>query len=377
MLQQKVLVVTNIPNPYRIPLFNELNCQCKSNNILVKVIFAAKSYSRRKFELDMNECKFDYQFLDSYKFSFGNKEKTFFTYTGLTKVIEQEKPDKIIVSGYSMPTIKLWFVSFFRPVKYIIWSGSMETTSVKHSAVRKYFRKFLLKKSAGGIAYGTLAKEYMIKLGLNADKIHIGINTTDIDFFKRKSDDLKNQKITGKKKSLLAISYLSKRKRVDLLIRLAKKLSQIRKDFELVIVGSGEEENKLKKMVRELDITDFVKFEGFRQKNELPAYLSNADCFLFSTDYDIWGISLIEAMASGLVCFSSIHSGATHDLIKEGETGFYVNFEETNNVAEKINYILNDLSVAAEIGSNARNFIVEKVTVEESVKGFIKAIVET
>lgn len=51
-------------------------------------------------------------------------------------------------------------------------------------------------------------------------------------------------------------------------------------------------------------------------------------CFLFQTDFDIWDLVLVEAMSAGLPCISSIHAGATHDLIKDGVTGFAMNLSE-------------------------------------------------
>ncbi len=57
---KKILLITNIPNRYRIPLFNELNRQLKERDIKLKVVFGALGYDRRKWKIDMNECHFDY-----------------------------------------------------------------------------------------------------------------------------------------------------------------------------------------------------------------------------------------------------------------------------------------------------------------------------
>ena len=45
---KKVIVVTNIPNPYRVPLFNELWRLCNDQHIEFKVIFGAQNYARAK-----------------------------------------------------------------------------------------------------------------------------------------------------------------------------------------------------------------------------------------------------------------------------------------------------------------------------------------
>ena len=51
----KILLVTNIPTPYRIPLFNELNKQLKGRGLKLKIIFGSLAYQRRKWEVNMSE----------------------------------------------------------------------------------------------------------------------------------------------------------------------------------------------------------------------------------------------------------------------------------------------------------------------------------
>ena len=109
---KKVIVVTNIPNPYRIPLFNEMWRLCNDRKIEFKVIFGAQNYARRKFVLDMNDCLFPYEILDSQKINFGNLEKIVFTYKGLLNALAKEKPDCIIINGFSVGTLRLWWRSW-------------------------------------------------------------------------------------------------------------------------------------------------------------------------------------------------------------------------------------------------------------------------
>ena len=76
-------------------------------------------------------------------------------------------------------------------------------------------------------------------------------------------------------------------------------------------------------------------------------------CFLLQTDLDIWGPVLIEAVAVGIPCISSIHAGATHDLITDGVTGFAVNFSGTEEVVDRVNCIPENPELSKEIGQNA------------------------
>ena len=149
-----ILIVTNIPNPYRIPLFNELNKQLNAQGMALKVVFAAKGYARRMFNLDMNDCKFDYQILNSPTYTAGdNVEKTYFSYKGLLKVVAKEKPYRIIIGGYSPGTVALWLRSFIQPTPFIIWSGTLIKKGRNDSWWRVLERKTITKRAKALVVY--------------------------------------------------------------------------------------------------------------------------------------------------------------------------------------------------------------------------------
>jgi len=373
--KSKILLVTNIPTPYRIPLFNELKEQLERKGLGLKIVFGALGYARRKWAVDMSQCTFEYEVLPSKNLYYFDPEKSSFTYSGLYRVISKENPFVIITNAFSIATMKLWLWSWFLRIPYIIWSGSIVTKGRSVSFLRSIQRRMLIKRAVGYIAYGTKAKEYLISLGAAANKIQIGINTTDTEFFRAETKRIReNLEDKGRIKRLLHIGYITRRKRLDQLFYVVKSLSIRRQDFVLQLVGSGPEVKNLKNLADDLHITNFVRFEGFKQKKEILRYLAAADCFLFPSEYDIWGLVLVEAMSAGLPCISSIYAGATHDLIKDGVTGFAMDFSETEEVVDKANWIMDNPESSKEIGQNASHFIAENINIEKAATGFVSAI---
>jgi glycosyltransferase involved in cell wall biosynthesis len=374
----KILLITNIPTPYRIPLFNELHEHLKEKGLKFKVIFGALSYPHRKWNVDLSSCKFDFEVLPSRRLTLSDPEKVMFTYRGLLKIVKKEKPNVIITNAFSVATTTLWLMSWHKKIPYIIWSGAIEPRRAPNSHIKRIHRQHVIKRAAGFIGYGRKAKEYLINLGAKAEKIEIGINTVDTFYFQNEvekyRDKLKRNQQRNRKKILLYVGYLVKRKRVDLMFSAIKILAQQRSDFILKIVGDGLEKENLVSLVDHLGISEFVMFEGFRQKEELIKYYAEADCFLFPTDFDIWGLVLVEAMAAGLPCIASIHAGATHDLIMDGVTGFAMDFEDPGEIVKKIEMILDDHQYARRIGEAASRFITKNASLCESAKGFIRAI---
>lgn len=382
--ENKILLITNIPTPYRIPLFNELSRQLESKGLKLKVVFGALGYPRRKWQVSMSECQFDYEVLSSKNINYDDLEKVSFTYSGLYRIISRENPSVIITNAFSLASMKLWLLSFLKDIPYIIWSGAINCKDRPDSFLRLLQRKILISRAVGFIAYGTKAKEYLISLGTKAEKIEIGINTVDTEFYRLESEKIRKkledekmrkwEKKNDNKKHLLYIGHLSPRKNVLKVLKVILILSKTRKDFLLDIVGDGEERGQLEKYVEENNLKDFVRFYGFKQKNDIPGFIVESKCFLFQTDFDVWGLVLVEAMAAALPCISSIYAGATGDLIKEGITGFAMDFSETEKVAEKINWILDNQEQSKIIGQNASRFIMKNINIEQSAAGFKRAI---
>ncbi|HMT29431.1 MAG TPA: glycosyltransferase family 4 protein, partial [Bacteroidia bacterium] len=345
------------------------------NGIHLKIVFGASSYKRRFFKLDTKEIKFDYQILQDTGYTFSKDgEKTLFLYKGLTKLMNRENPDAMMVAGFSPATLKIFYRKITKGTPYIIFSGTIEKGNRNQNFIRRFQRSFLTKNAASFVAYGNMAKQYLVNNGADANKVFIGRNTVDTTFFADKTEELRRTLPTNDSKvHFTYLGYLVPRKNVQLLLESVKIVAQKRRDFVVDILGDGISTDTLKQYVIENKLEDVVIFHGFRQKNEIPSFFAISRGLLFQTDFDIWGLVLNEAMAAGVPCLSSPNAGATYDLIDEGKTGFNVDFSNTTLVAERINWLLDHPQEASEIGKNAAKFIRDNVTVTHAAKGFLDA----
>jgi len=113
--------------------------------------------------------------------------------------------------------MNVWLFSLFHKTIYIIWSGATQIKDKPDAFLKKLYRKILIKKACGFIAYGSKAKEYLVSLGANPETIQISINTVDTEFFRKETKKLRNANAGEEKKrrKLLYIGYLFKRKMLD------------------------------------------------------------------------------------------------------------------------------------------------------------------
>lgn len=366
----RVLIVTNVPTPYRVPLFAELARQLAELGVDLTVVFAARGYARREWEIDWKSMGFNYEVLGEKPIRLGFHERYLFTYAGLRRLIRTVKPIIVITPGFSLATMLLRLLRMRGGVSYLIWSGEIR----RQSALREIYRKWLARGAWGFIAYGSRATRYLQSLGAGEARIWTAINTVETGFF---GAQFKRRMARDQARSshvLLCISALVPRKQVESVLRVGAVLAFRRSDFGLAIVGGGPEREKLENRARDLGIASRVTFTGHLQRPEVAETLSRASCFLFPTQFDIWGLVLVEAMAAGLPCISSVHAGATYDLIEDGVTGYAVDFADAEAVADRVEKVLDDEDHARAMGAAAHEAIERRGSLAVSAQGFVAAI---
>lgn len=131
-------------------------------------------------------------------------------------------------------------------------------------------------------------------------------------------------------------------------------------DAQLVIVGGGDDAERLKTLARDLKIEPRVLFMGRVDDATLQAIYQKATIFAMPSRAEGFGIVYLEAMAHKLACVGSIHDAA-REVIVDGETGFLVNQDNPHELASKIVLLLNDPGLRKRLGCNGferlqRNF---------------------
>lgn len=156
--------------------------------------------------------------------------------------------------------------------------------------------------------------------------------------------------------SILWAGRLIGLKHPDMSLRVAKTLKEKGIHFNLKIIGAGELEGMLGKMISDNHLEDCVQMLGSMTPLEVRKYMEEADIYLFTSDfYEGWGAVLGEAMASGCAVVTSHGIGATPFLAKHlenalvYETGNYGSFER--NVLK----LAGDPALRNKLGRNANS----------------------
>lgn len=114
------------------------------------------------------------------------------------------------------------------------------------------------------------------------------------------------------------VGRLSEEKKVDDLIKAIKIVSEKNRDIKCVIVGTGPEEEKLKQLAGELNVSRYIDFSGYTDNSF--EMLSAFDLFVLPSRTEGCPIVILEAMASGLPVIAT-NVGGNKELVEDNVTG--------------------------------------------------------
>lgn len=319
---KKILLLTNIISPYRIPLFNYIS---RNGDFDFKVVALAENEKNREWKIKKNKIRFNYTILKGWHGFISGKDLPIHINPGIFKAIHDYKPDVVITSGYEAPAYWLAFLycKIFNK-KYILWNGSTLLSSTQTKGLIGGIKRALIRSADGYIAYGTKAEEYLEFFGAKKDKISIALNTADMEFFRKHSSEYRvkeafvNERSELPKLLLLYVGQLIERKGVLQVLKALEIFSG--PEIGLFIVGTGPQKAMLEEYCREKGLNN-VYFEGFKSEEELPKYYALSDVLILPSFREVWGLVINEAMTSGLYVLASKYAGASFDLIKKRWNG--------------------------------------------------------
>ena len=144
---------------------------------------------------------------------------------------------------------------------------------------------------------------------------------------------------------LLYVGRLSEKKGVAYLLEAIPEIINQHPDAKLLVVGTGEEKQKLLQLSQKLNIGNNVVFIGALPNSELPAYFATADIFIGPSikaeggDTEGFGLTFVEAGMSGCIVVGT-DVGGIGDIIEHSKTGFLVKEKDPGQLASTINIIL-------------------------------------
>jgi 1,2-diacylglycerol 3-alpha-glucosyltransferase len=147
---------------------------------------------------------------------------------------------------------------------------------------------------------------------------------------------------------ILAVGRLAKDKKLNTLIRAMREVTKAY-PAHLLLVGKGDDRERLQTLARELDLADHVHFLGFVPEEDLPAIYRHSDIFTIASDVEVQSIPTLQAAATGLPIVAA-DAAALPELVENNENGFLVAPNDPAAFAAAFRKILDDPELAEAFG---------------------------
>lgn len=216
-------------------------------------------------------------------------------------------------------------------------------------------------------------KQKMVKLGCPEHKIHIIHASLQCDKF---FVPLSQRPASGEVVTILTVGRMVEKKGYTYSLKAMALLKSRGYRFRYWMVGDGPLMNQYKQMAADLDLTADVSFLGEQTQSEVLNLYRQADIFILPSieaadgDCEGQGLVLQEAQMAGIPVVSTLHNGIP-DGVQDGITGFLVPEKDSVQLADRIEYLIENPRIRQEMGRCGQEFVRNKFDVGRVTEALI------
>ena len=164
-----------------------------------------------------------------------------------------------------------------------------------------------------------LAKEFLESKGFEVEEaVGVGLNSAQLMAAETAENPMQDR-LEKDNIHLLYIGRLESRRNILFLLDVLEKLVAEDLRYRLVMVGKGDKAytDKVWQTVSEKKLEPYIIYEESMAQNQLPYLYKNCDFFLLPTEYEIWGMVLMEAMKFNLPVITTYNGGSSSLVMQD------------------------------------------------------------
>ena len=255
----------------------------------------------------------------------------------LHKILKKDQPDFIII--HLMTSIPLVLLLLFNyKTKFILRISGYP----KLNFLRSFFWKIVGKKIYLITTPTKLTLNLLCETRIfNLNKIkYLPDPVLNLDEIKDKKNKKENiEKYLSSENTILSIGRLTHQKNFNFLIMAFKEINKKYPNLNLVILGDGEEMNKLKNLIKKINLEEKIFLVGY--KKNVYDYLKNSKMFVLTSLWEDPGFVLIEAAYMNKTVLSSDCLNGPKELLENEKNGFLFKSNSLTNFLNKFEGIMN------------------------------------
>ena len=369
-MKKVIYVYGNLP-AYRKDLFTSLDKKLAEEDIELKVFYGEHTIKATK---QVEAPSFKTQKFPTIHYDL--KLTKPYTMKGLLEQLKREKPDGIVMQ-FNQSNLTEWKILRWcknEGIPYAIWGCNYTRPDMKKTLakIRNMIYPYIYKNASVLMPYGTLYRDYFLKIGIPREDIVVVQNSIDVESIAAKEKGRIHRDFEHASTKILYVGALHPPKRLDAGIQAVAQLIDAGYDVIFDIVGSGTALDGVKAIWTTFskEAKDRIVFHGAKYGEELVPFFENADVFFMP---GTGGLGVNEAMAYQLPIISTHGDETVFDLI-DGNGFFLHHFGDVQEEKEALkNFIELKPEEKARMAKRSEELVLERASFKNLVNKHVEA----
>ncbi|MCH5187305.1 MAG: glycosyltransferase family 4 protein [Oscillospiraceae bacterium] len=300
-------------------------------------------------------------------------------YTGCGELFEQYD----ILQPCEYNQLQAWLLAKRFPEKTVIYHGPYYASFNKRynlmcKAFDALFLKSYIRRGTRFLVKSDMAKDFLVGKGIsgkNVKTVGVGIDAQMLSSADGACDEKLYLQMKADKDALklLYIGRFEERRNIPFIMDIFAAVLQKNSDARLYMIGTGDAgyvKNAFE-YAQQLGVMDKIVWQERMEQKYLSEVYKSADFFLLPTEYEIFGMVLLEAMFYKTVVLTTLNGGSA-TLIDDGESGFIIDEKNAEKWASRIADVCEDKELMQAITEKASARIKNEFTWDALAEGFIE-----
>jgi glycosyltransferase involved in cell wall biosynthesis len=223
--------------------------------------------------------------------------------------------------------------------------------------------KWVLRRAQGIQADGQLTARRLTEVGLGHVRVKPMVPSNLADLLAIQRPTLRQNEVPR----LLYVGRFASQKNLDLLVDVCGRLAARGTPFELTMVGTGPEAERVRGSIERVGLSRWISLVGPVSRDRIGKVFAEADVVVLTSHYEGYPRVFMEAAAAALPIVATAVSGADEGVL-DGVTGYIVPVGDAEAFTERLVQILSDPLLRGRMGEAARRHVRTRLDPAESAR---------
>lgn len=239
--------------------------------------------------------------------------------------------------------------------------ASKRETAGMRSRAQEFVERVAFGRASAVLANSNAVRDHLTGRGLSAEKVRVVYNGLETESFDTSSHGGAIRERYGLPENSKLVTLVANLrhsvKNVPMLLRCAKRVLEKVPDVHFVVAGEGDLRNGLEGLAVMLGVARNVHFIG--RCDDVPSLLAASSACVLTSQAEGFANSIIEYMAAGKPVVATRVGGAAEAVV-EAETGYLVEADDDEAMAERLVSLLRDPAMATRLGHEGKHVVSSK-----------------